>query len=733
MKFKGFVQKRIFKNKENNYSIYSVVLENGEEHIITGSLPDLSSDFLYEFEVEENIHPRYGLQYKVLTFKQITSQTEEGLINYLSSDLFFGIGPAKGRRIVKHLGLNAIEKILADKNVLREIGFNPLQTERLYRELYSNQKLESILVTLFSYGLTTNLSMKLFDYYGFETVNILTENPYQLIDDIEGINFKRVDEIAFKLGFKEDNPKRIEAAILFALNQSINSSGNTYLFKEEFYRAIIRLLQNYQLQEIVEETIVKLSEANKIIFKNNTYTLMTIDNIERNLSENLLSFTNYTPAQTNLLKLIEQTENILQITYTELQKEAIIASIENPLTIITGGPGTGKTTVLSGLITTYALLHGYNLASESIVEKIAICAPTGRAARRMTEIMDIPAFTIHKLLGYDYEGNFTFDEENKLSQELFIIDEASMIDIYLAEQLFKSIPNHAKIVIVGDKDQLPSVGPGQVLGDLIEADKMPIILLDEIYRQAANSGIIALANSINNQTVDSFEYNSQEDLLFVKEEEQKIINYLIESITAAIKNGYDLIEDIQILIPRYKGAVGIDAVNQTFQNHFINNKTPVMEIGTRKFYIDDKVMHLVNSPDKGVMNGDIGIVKTIYQTEDKTKVMHVKYPDADVVYQTHELDELTLAYAISIHKSQGSEYKIVYLPLVKGYSVMLRKELLYTGVTRAKQYLYLIGDLSLIEKASKLLNEKRRTRLKEYLTSTEEIEPKKELSPYDFL
>ena len=360
----------------------------------------------------------------------------------------------------------------------------------------------------------------------------------------------------------------------------------------------------------------------------------------------------------------------------------------------------------------------------------SICHSEPACRRR---IWDIPAFTIHKLLGYDYEGNFTFDEENKLSQELFIIDEASMIDIYLAEQLFKSIPNHAKIVIVGDKDQLPSVGPGQVLGDLIEADKMPIILLDEIYRQAANSGIIALANSINNQTVDSFEYNSQEDLLFVKEEEQKIINYLIESITAAIKNGYDLIEDIQILIPRYKGAVGIDAVNQTFQNHFINNKTPVMEIGTRKFYIDDKVMHLVNSPDKGVMNGDIGIVKTIYQTEDKTKVMHVKYPDADVVYQTHELDELTLAYAISIHKSQGSEYKIVYLPLVKGYSVMLRKELLYTGVTRAKQYLYLIGDLSLIEKASKLLNEKRRTRLKEYLTSTEEIEPKKELSPYDFL
>lgn len=733
MNIQGYIIKQIYKNEENNFSIYRIALENGEEHTITGVLPELARDMLYEFKVKEVNHPRFGLQYQVISYNVAEIQNKTGLISYLSSDLFFGVGPVKATKIVNTLGDNAIEIILNDKNVLRKLGFNPLQTERFYKALYENQRLDKILVELFSYGLTLNLSMKLFNFYGYDVLERIKKDPYRLIYDIDNIGFLRADEIAFKLGFKEDDPKRIEAAIVYLIDNFINKTGNTFLTEAQFFEAVNKILNVNELKEEIEKGKQSLINKNIIFEDNNTYTLHKVKSTEKNLAGHLLRFMRKEKNNMDLTEIINEVEKSIQIEYTKKQKEAINEAVNNPLTVITGGPGTGKTTVLLGILIVYALLQGLNINEESIIDHVAICAPTGRAARRMSELTKVQSFTIHRLLGYDYEGVFAYNEKNQLKQSLFIIDEASMIDIYLAENLFKAIPDDAIVVIVGDKDQLSSVGPGQFLADIISSKKATVITLDEIHRQSANSGIIQLANDVNNQTVNNSSYNKKEDLIFIKEKGPKIISDLITIIDRALASDFDLIEDIQILIPMYKGSVGIDVVNQTFQNHFQKNKTRYVQRGTEKYYINDKVMHLVNSPDKGVMNGDIGQVIDIYQTKDDGKILIVKYQEGEVAYSSVELDEITLAYAISIHKSQGSEYKIVLIPLVKGYSIMLRKELLYTAITRAKKHLFLLGELDLINYASTRLNQKRQTKLKYYLTEENDHEEVVETSPYDFM
>lgn len=733
MTIQGYITKQIYRNSENSFSIYAIRLETGEEHTITGSLPNLTLDMLYEFEVEEAVHPRYGLQYKVHSFKPAQMQNKAGLISYLSSDLFFGVGTVKATKIVDALGDNAIDIILEDKNVLKKLGFNNLQTERFYQALFKNQRLDKILVELFSYGLTLNLSMKLINTYNFEVVEIIKENPYRLIYDVENIGFIRADEIAKKLGFKENDPKRIEAAIVYSIDNFINKSGHTFLTENNFLEAINKILNINELKKEIELATNNLIEKGEIFKKDNTYTLAKVNNTEKSLAKQLLRFVNKEKNNLNIDELINNVEKVIQITYTEKQKQAITEAVNNPLTVITGGPGTGKTTVLLGILSVYALLNGLNIDNQLIIDDVAICAPTGRAARRMSELTGVKAFTIHRLLGYNYDRTFVYNEDNQLTQSFFIIDEASMVDIYLAETLFKAIPNNAVIVIVGDKDQLSSVGPGQVLADIIDSKKVPVIVLDEIHRQSLNSGIIKLANDVNKQTVNNNSYESKEDVIFIKEEDNKIINNLINLTDEALEKGYDLIEDLQVLIPMYKGSIGIDAVNKAFQFHFHKNKNLYMQRGPEKFYVDDKVMHLVNSPDKGVMNGDIGIVTSIYSTKENEKILVVKYQESEVLYSSLDLDELTLAYAISIHKSQGSEYKIVFVPLVKGYSIMLRKELLYTAITRAKNYLYIIGTINLINYASGKLNQKRQTKLNDYLLKDENTEEEKEISPYDFM
>ncbi len=727
----GRIVRTVFRNKENSYTIYKIELENGDIETITGNLPVLSIDTLYEFEVSETNHPIYGIQYKVESFSQVEKQNTDGLIKYLSSELFTGIGPKRAERIVNNFGDDAISKIIENKNILKAIGFKPVQIERLYQELLKEAHLEIVMKELFKYDITLLMATKLYNTYGKDTLEVIKENPYRTIDDIHGISFKRADELASKLGFAYDHPTRIEAGLIYALETLLLQTGNTYVEELEFSKFINNIISDIE-KEKINYHLENLIKTKKIILEGNTYTIPKIREAEVNISKYIKNFKSETIVTDEIFDAnIKQVERILNISYTELQKEAIKQSIKNPISIITGGPGTGKTTVLSGVLMVYARLFGLDLERETITYKIGLCAPTGRASRRMEEVMNVKAFTIHRLLGYDYEGIFHYGKDNLLPQNLIIIDEGSMIDIFLMEQLLSAIMPAAKVIIVGDKDQLPSVGPGQVLEDIILSGEVKVIELSEIHRQAKNSHIIEFSNEINHQTVSNYSYDTKEDLIFMKLEESKIINTLIRLTEEALNEGYDLYEDMQILIPIYKGKTGIDAVNKEMQNYFIKEKEEYLQYGSNFFYVGDKVIQLTNDPKKNILNGDIGVIKKIIPTKDD-KYLIINFSGMDVEYERSNLEDLSLAYAISVHKSQGSEYKIVYMPLVRSYSHMLRKELLYTGVTRAKAYLYLLGELPLIEKASKILNEKRKTRLKTYLQQKNK-KIFKNVSPYEFL
>lgn len=727
----GNVTHYLFRNQDNGYSIAKVILEDESEVIMTGYFPELSKEVTYSFTCEETTHPKYGIQYKVIQFDKADIQNKEGLIAYLSSDLFTGIGPVKARKMVELFGDQTIKKILDDKLILMQVGLNRLQIERFYQQLYDNQVIESTLVKLYGYGLSSKMAMKLFNKYKDETLSVLQKNPYKLIEDIDGVGFQKADAIAALFSIEKDDPRRIQAAILYGIKTFSFSKGDTFLYENQLDYIYQTFLPDIDPRKI-HTGLRTLIEQNQILHIENKFFLKQIYDTELSVANHIKRLMVTREDRSNEIhNLIERAQFDLGIEYTEKQKAAILSALGSSISVITGGPGTGKTTVISGILYVYSRLHQIDLTKESASEDILLVAPTGRASRRMQAVMNVKAMTIHRALGYNYDGVFYYNDNIQLPQDLIVIDEASMIDIFLAENLFKSIPAHTQVIIVGDEDQLPSVGPGYVLGDIIASNQVPVIRLKEIHRQAKNSNIISLAQAVNEQRVEDTDFDSKEDIKFMNLESNKIIDTIRYTVKAALDLGYDLYEDIQVLIPMYKGPLGIDAVNKVLQESLMDFKKTIT-YGEKVFTIGDKVIQLSNSPEKGIMNGDIGIIKDISKSKDNEDIIYISFDDHVIPFQKGDLEDLNHAYAISIHKSQGSEYKVVIMPLVRAYMRLLRKELLYTGITRTKTHLSLLGDLSLIEQASKVLNEKRQTRLAHYLNEAIESE-EVELSPYDFL
>lgn len=727
----GNVTHYLFRNQDNGYSIAKVILEDESEVIMTGYFPELSKEVTYSFTCEETTHPKYGIQYKVIQFDKADVQNKEGLIAYLSSDLFTGIGPVKARKMVELFGDQTIKKILDDKLILMQVGLNRLQIERFYQQLYDNQVIESTLVKLYGYGLSSKMAMKLFNKYKDETLSVLQKNPYKLIEDIDGVGFQKADAIAALFSIEKDDPRRIQAAILYGIKTFSFSKGDTFLHENQLDYIYQTFLPDIDPRKI-HTGLRTLIEQNQILHIENKFFLKQIYDTELSVANHIKRLMVTREDRSNEIhNLIERAQFDLGIEYTEKQKAAILSALGSSISVITGGPGTGKTTVISGILYVYSRLHQIDLTKESASEDILLVAPTGRASRRMQAVMNVKAMTIHRALGYNYDGVFYYNDNIQLPQDLIVIDEASMIDIFLAENLFKSIPAHTQVIIVGDEDQLPSVGPGYVLGDIIASSQVPVIRLKEIHRQAKNSNIISLAQAVNEQRVEDTDFDSKEDIKFMNLESSKIIDTIRYTVKAALDLGYDLYEDIQVLIPMYKGPLGIDAVNKVLQESLMDFKKTIT-FGEKIFTIGDKVIQLSNSPEKGIMNGDIGIIKDISKSKDNEDIIYISFDDHVIPFQKGDLEDLNHAYAISIHKSQGSEYKVVIMPLVRAYMRLLRKELLYTGITRTKTHLSLLGDLSLIEQASKVLNEKRQTRLAHYLNEAIESE-EVELSPYDFL
>jgi len=521
-------------------------------------------------------------------------------------------------------------------------------------------------------------------------------NQAQKLTACSGIGFERADIIAKKLGFKDNDPLRVKAMILYLYNLMGVNYGHTFLYIDQLNEYLTKQLNKSEelvSTDKIDDYIQELIEDKVFVKENNMIKLLSMSYAEDHITQKVKELTSDYDDKLDVKKVenyIELFEKINDIEYTNLQKKAIHSALKSNLFILTGGPGTGKTTVIKGIVFVYCKYNQIPIEYNNSLFEVKLIAPTGRAAKRMNETTKLHAETIHRFLGYNFQGKFIFNKDNLVEADVIIIDEASMIDIYLASQLFQSIPKTTKVIIVGDEDQLPSVGPGQLLKDLIDSDMIDTVQLKTIHRQANDSNIIKLAYDVKNSQLPNNILKAFDDRYFVSEDVSNFESRLVNIISYLQLNGYNLHDDIQVLIPMYRGKTGIDNVNKLLQNEFNPNTEKILVHGDREFRIGDKVIQLSNQIEDNIMNGDQGIVIGI--TDDKNLI--VDFLSNEVSYKIGDLLNLKHAYAMSIHKSQGSEYKVVVLPIYRSYSIMLKRKLLYTAITRAKEKLILIGDIS---------------------------------------
>ncbi|KRG10692.1 ATP-dependent RecD-like DNA helicase [Lederbergia galactosidilytica] len=716
-----FIQGRhlvtIFYNEQNFYSVVRIRIEKtnleikDREAVIVGHFPKLQDEESYVFYGEMKDHPKFGLQFSATHFKKVMPQTKQGVVAYLSSELFKGVGKKTAERIVDVLGDNAISRILEQPSLLDSIPkLGPETAKDLYETLLEHQGLERIMVSLNQYGFGPQISMKIYQVYKEETLTILERNPYQLIEDVEGIGFGRADELGSQLGITGNHPDRIKAGCLYLLEQDCLKNGHVYLDAEELLENVKELLEDSQNIEIpydnIAQAIISLEEEGKIIGEKKRIYLPSLYFAEKGIVTNLqrvMEQTEYADQfpESEFLLALGKLEERLNVQYAPSQKEAIQTALTSPMMILTGGPGTGKTTVIKGIVELYAELHGCSLDPKAYKQDepfpILLTAPTGRAAKRMSESTELPAMTIHRLLGMTAQENLDSDGERELEGKLIIVDEMSMVDTWLAHQLFKALPSQIQVILVGDEDQLPSVGPGQVLKDLLQSHAVPVVQLTDIYRQKEGSSIIELAHQVKNGEIPTDLLQPQKDRSFIKCHTNQMGDVIKRIVLSAKKKGYTAM-DVQVLAPMYRGPAGIDAMNQILQEIFNPNddqKRKELTFGDTKYRIGDKILQLVNQPEKNVFNGDIGEIISILTAKENTEkqdMIIASFEGTEVTYTRSDLNQITLAYCCSIHKSQGSEFPIVIMPVVRSYYRMLRRNLLYTGLTRSKKSLVLCGE-----------------------------------------
>ncbi len=726
---KGTLKSVVYRNEDNDYQIIKIVTEEDKIETVTGYFPPLSDGVLYQFSGDYVTHQKYGLQFKAETILRLDYEDGSGLVAYLSSHLFSGIGPKTAEKIVEILGVDAVDKIIENPRVLKPIGLSYVRMLKLAQELKKHKLHEVILVTLYSYGLTSKMAMKLIQAYGDHTIEILKDNPYQVTNDVDGIGFVKADLIAKQMGIDDHDERRVEAALLYTFEHRGFQQGDTYLLRDQIEAHLaLKLRVDVDIYPFLE-TLIQQGKIKEIDGK---YALSIAYFSAKKLADKLkILATQHVTFEHELDDVISLIEKKKHITYTSVQKEAIMTALSSPMSIITGGPGTGKTTIIDGILDAYLMIHKLSKDDYEVQQMIALMAPTGRAAKRMRDVLNFPAKTIHSTLGYAFDGSFGFNQLSPLPHQLIIIDEASMIDIFLANQLMSAIQDEATVIIVGDVDQLPSVGPGQVLDDLISENICPVVKLNQIHRQAAHSQIIKLSQKVNQMDVSYEDVVTSDDVFVYQCHTNQLIDIVIRQIQGAIAQGYSINSDIQVLIPIYKGDVGIDMFNKRLQEAFNDTTQLGMTYGQKTYYKGDKVIQLTNDPKLGMMNGDVGIVTSVKKNMDGHWTLSVSFDGNEVVYDKDNLDQLNLAYAMSIHKAQGSEYDIVMMPLVKSYMHMFKKELIYTAMTRAKKTLLLLGDISMFIYASNHQSEKRQTLLPILLNNHNENQ--EAVSPYDFM
>lgn len=734
----GSVESIIFQNDQNYYKVIRVQVDTDQssflvedELVLTGQFVSLHFNTTYQFFGKVVTHPRYGDQFAVTRYQQVMPTTRKGVIDYLCSDRFKGVGPKTAQNIIDSLGEDAIDQILADPQSLDQVpGLSGKVAKNLRQSLLKHQGTERIFMQLSEWGFGANLADKIFKKYQSKALDLIKENPYQLVIDIEGIGFSKADQLAEQIGIEPDSLDRISAALVTAVAQVIINQGDTYLEVPQALQSARQLLESSRHYLISDDLLAKgldhTVSQEQLLLVGQDLVLPSVFYAEYGIAKRIKEFQKAEQVERYPEKEIDQAiqdvVNLIKIDYDAGQKAALKLAIQSPLSIITGGPGTGKTTLVQGLIYLHAILRGYDLKDlneDNFDSPIRLAAPTGRAAKRMQETSLLPASTIHRMIGYNRESTLAEFSPQEIDGTLLIVDEMSMVDVWLMNWLMQAIPYEMQVVLVGDKDQLPSVGPGKVFADLIESQTIPTVALKKIYRQANDSSIVHLAHNIKEGRLGEDFLVRKTDRSFISCSASQVADVVGQIVTAAVKKGFDG-QTLQVLAPMYKGPGGINQINELMQN-MLNPSSPKkreIKYFDRIYRVGDKVLQLVNNADEGVYNGDIGRIVSIFtsrETESKTEELVVAFDELEISYRKSDLDQLTLAYCCSIHKAQGSEYDLVILPLVDLYSRMLRRDILYTAVTRAAKSLVLVGNPESFYKAVTQLQVARQTNLKDFL------------------
>ncbi len=714
---KGKLSKIIFHNNQNGYTVGLLkVKESDIDDLVnktvtfTGNLPDLNEIDTYIMTGNLTNHEKYGSQFQVKSINRIMPQETDAMIDILSSNLFKGIGKKTAEKLVSVFKEKTFDVILNDTgNLLLIPGISEKQAKTLKKALKQYQGSYEDILMLNKLGFSTSESMKIYHYYKDKLNEVLDGNLYNIYYDIDEISFPRVDSI-FVAKYEKDSPSRVAGAIIYIIKTLSMTYGHTYFSKEEVNSYLFRVLKVEVSEKVVADAYNSLLVDERIVIKDDRLYLWEMYEAETLIARRLRLLAHEDKIKyKNLDTKIKEIETHYGIVYTDEQLDAIKLAITRKVAIITGGPGTGKTTILKGILDLYKVLSSSDKIR--LNEQIALLAPTGRASKRMSEVTNFEASTIHRFLKWNKDTNrFQINEYNKSSVSFVIIDEASMIDTMLLANLLKGLKSSCHIIFVGDANQLPSVAAGDVLNDMIESKELPVYALKNWHRQGTDSKIIPFAHRINEGILDRELLNSGSDLEFIPCKD----NEIIEVIGNVCKdyNSYDL----QVLAPIYKNRNGIYAINDHLQKLW-NPKSPSKkEIeGNEGIYREkDKVIQLSNMKDESVFNGDIGIIDRIKLLGNKE--LYIDYDGNLVKYTKSMLQNFTLGYAISIHKSQGSEFDTVLIPFTFDYRKMLYRKLIYTGVTRCKKKLILVGDINALEQAIRNNQEqKRRTSLKLFL------------------
>ena len=704
-KLRCVVERITFQNAENGYSVMKVKVKGYDDLVtLVGNLLEVPAGAVLLCEGEWRVDKRYGQQFQCETWEEVMPATAYGIEKYLGSGLVKGIGPKFAKLIVGHFGTDTIEVIETDIERLYEVpGISKKRVEKI-RESWEKQKdIKNVMLFLQGFGVSTAYAAKIYRQYGKESIDNVKENPYRLADDIWGIGFKTADGIARKMGYEMNDERRLRSGLIYTLNQ-LADEGHCYAEEEQLIATAKQLLEADE--ECIRTAMTHAIETEDLMLDGTAIYLPPFYYAECGTANRLNTLVHTTEAGSiftarfDLAKLQRETG----IEYDEVQVEAIRQAIASKVMVLTGGPGTGKTTTTKAIIA----------ALQSAGMRILLAAPTGRAAKRMSEATGMEAKTIHRLLEYNPQDGYKRNDENPLEGDALIVDECSMIDIILMNNLTKALPTTMRLVLVGDIDQLPSVGAGNVLRDIIDSGVIPVVRLTRIFRQAQSSRIVMSAHAINRGCFPDISNGQHTDFFFMKQEEpEKVAETIVSLVRDRLPKAYRQPNaNIQVLTPMQRGVVGAANLNVALQQA-LNHNTAALVRGGYTFKEGDRVMQLRNNYDKDVYNGDLGYVRSVDMEE---RTLTVDFDGQMVEYEASELDELTLAYATTIHKSQGSEYPIVVMPVLMTHYVMLQRNLIYTGITRAKKICVLVGQTKALAYAihnMKVL--KRNTRLKERL------------------